>query len=62
MSQSNLYLVRVWQVREGFRAEVREVASEDIEVFSSRDELARFFIERAAAPARPAPGTPSRSS
>jgi hypothetical protein len=48
MSQSQLYLVRVWSVREGFRADVREVSSEDTRVFSSRHELARFFLERIA--------------
>ncbi|MEP6740213.1 MAG: hypothetical protein ABJA61_07525 [Caldimonas sp.] len=63
MSQSNLYLVRLWQARGAFRADVREVASEDTEVFWSRDELGRFFVERAVA--RPeleaGPSAPPRS-
>ena len=64
MSQSQLYLVRVWSVREGFRADVREVSSEDTRVFSSHLELARFFLERfAGVPggACPAPPPPHRA-
>jgi hypothetical protein len=66
MNRSKLYLVRIWQVRDGYRADVRDVASEDTEVFSSRDALARFFVERASAQpsdrdesTRPAPRRPS---
>jgi hypothetical protein len=64
MSQSQLYLVRVWSVREGFRADVREVSSEDTRVFSSHHELARFFFERVASvagEAGPVPPPPHRS-
>ena len=64
MSQSHLYLVRVWSMREGFRADVREVSSEDTRVFSSHHELARFFLERIASvsgEASPAPPSPHRS-
>jgi hypothetical protein len=63
MSQSHLYLVRVWSVREGFRADVREVSSEDTRVFSSHHELAHFFLERIArvsGEASPAPAPPQR--
>jgi hypothetical protein len=48
MSQSHLYLVRVWSMREGFRADVREVSSEDTRVFLSHHELAQFLLERTA--------------
>lgn len=62
MSDTNLFVVRVWrQLASGFRASVRRVDNEQTNVFSQPDELARFLCAPAPAsgdsdaPAQPAP-------
>jgi hypothetical protein len=50
MSPSILFVVRIWQQRSrrgrtGFRASVRAVDAERVQLFTRATELARFFAE-----------------
>jgi hypothetical protein len=55
MGESTLFLVRIWAtqadgVGSPFRASVRAVHSEQVELFTAADALARFLLDAGGAP------------
>jgi hypothetical protein len=65
LSDSTLFVVRVWRQHEAFRASVRRVDDEDTRLFDAAIDLARYLegsvgAANAARPRVPAPrGEPS---
>ncbi len=63
MSDSTLFVVRIWRRLSAFRASVRRVDGEEPRVFDSAAEVARYLeqaSEAPEAPRAPANGTEER--
>ena len=61
MSESTVFVVRVWRAVEPFRACARAVDHDAVEVFTTPDALLRFLQRDASEPTVPAaPARPGR--
>jgi hypothetical protein len=49
VSDPTLFVVRVWRQREAFRASVRRVDDEQVRLFTTAAEMARYLEDSAAA-------------
>ena len=58
MGEPAVFVVRVWRRRADFRAAVREVDSERIEVFTRGEDIARYLAS-GVMPALPVPDSPT---
>ena len=61
MGEITLYLVRVWPANGGFRAAVRAVDSERVEIFTAAAALAEYLDAAAHSAAEPPHRSPDKT-
>jgi hypothetical protein len=60
MNEAQLYVVRIWRQLSGFRAAVRRVDSDETQLFSAPEQVARYLAESGDAARQESNDTPPK--